>query len=76
MLLGPVYLTGGGKKGQKDNLPKTMTLSFWDKEARGSSYQYVKLSMHSDESLESIAFKLIALGNDLKAGRFLPDRNP
>ena len=42
LLLGEVYLTGG-PKGQR-----TLTIPFWNEDARGESFRYVKVSLKAD----------------------------
>lgn len=63
--LGLVYLTGSGKKGQKDNLPKTITLGFYDSDATGSPFKYAKISLHTDDSIQKVSNLLIECSTKL-----------
>jgi hypothetical protein len=74
MKLGLIYMTGSGKKGQRDKQPKTVTFGFFDADATGSPFQYVKLAIHSEDDASTVAYamedaakQIMALGNGLPA---------
>jgi hypothetical protein len=50
--LGLIYLTGSGKKDQRDNQPRTITLGFWDADSTGAPYKFVKIQLHTDMPID------------------------
>ena len=69
MALGLVYLTGGGKKGKRDEQPKTITLGFYDRNATGASFKYVRLALHVDDSASVVAKVMSEISGRLNNGQ-------